>query len=341
MYCLISFLLPCSVYALATVESRTGNPVVRGGQEQHEKEVVSIRHNRRSQSQDAYEFQDLNENNVPHARQSSDSRNVRPNQLTITQIEVLQQEISELRGIIEVQEHEIKQLRKSQTDLFTNLEKRINDLQASAGSGSSVASRVEKNLDKNLDKNIFENSKTKSNLQSEEKSKIAASKSITASKSNANENSKLSDNSKPIENAKIEENTKLNENESFQKGYNYVRSKHYEEAITTFQEHLKRFPRGEQAPSARYWLAEVYFVQWQNDKANTTLLEKAREEFTNLEAEFPSHTKASDALLKLGLIEIEADNMIAAKQYLSDVKTRFPGTAAARIAETKLQQVKD
>ena len=81
-------------------------------------------------------------------------------------------------------------------------------------------------------------------------------------------------------------------------------------------------------------------VQWQADKSNTALIDKASQEFKNITTKFPNHIKAQDAVLKLGLIEIDKGNVDAARYYLSEVKTRYPGTAAARIADTRLQQLR-
>jgi tol-pal system protein YbgF len=113
------------------------------------------------------------------------------------------------------------------------------------------------------------------------------------------------------------------------------------EGANALQEYLKRFPEGEQAANAHYWLGEVFMVQWQSDKAKSDLLEKASQEFLNVVNQFPSHVKVSDSVLKLGLIELEKGHTAAARLHLEDVKSRFAGTAAAKVADARLQQLKD
>lgn len=126
----------------------------------------------------------------------------------------------------------------------------------------------------------------------------------------------------------------------YQEAYNFVKTKRYEEAIQAFQKYLNHFPTGEQVANAHYWLGEVYMVQWQGNKENPTLLLKAQNEFSNIANSFPNHTKTADATLKLGLIELEKGNMEAAKQYLMKVKSGYPGTTAAKVAESRLQHMR-
>ena len=86
-------------------------------------------------------------------------------------------------------------------------------------------------------------------------------------------------------------------------------------------------------------MGEVYMVEWQKDPQNKTLLDKASHAFSNIPSQFPGNSKVSDALLKLGIIENEKGNAAGARKYFTDVKNRYPGSAAARIAETRLKQL--
>ena len=96
---------PLCVEALATVESRTGEPAV-------------------------YAEEPINRSSVVASNAPAEDRAAL---LSLKHLETLKQEISELRGLVETQAHEIQQLKKSQQDFYTDLDKRINQLPSPKG----------------------------------------------------------------------------------------------------------------------------------------------------------------------------------------------------------------
>ncbi len=282
---LIVLAAPSYAKALASVESRTGGPVVRSG------------------------------GTTSGTSLQGDDRALR----TLKQIESLQQEMSELRGLVETQDHEIQQLKKSQKDLYLDLDKRLTDIQqkpSSAKEKRTSAAPI-----------VTEPKATQPILKTSEKMEtpgVLAPLSVSSASSSP---------------AMVVASAHESEKEAYDAAYSFVRSKQYPEAIGAFQDYLSRFTEGEYAASANYWLGEVYLVQWQADKTNTDLLDKAISAFSNLTAQFPKHPKMADALLKLGIVENEKGNSLVAKEYFIDVKNRYPGSAAARIAESRLQQL--
>jgi tol-pal system protein YbgF len=273
------------VVSLPQVESRTGEPVMRT--QPHSMSGA------RSQT----------------ANQSALSAEDRAAAMTLTKIENLQREISELRGIIETQDNELKTLKKSQQDLYMDLDNRINKMQTATKTASTTK---------------------KSTPQA-----VAQTAPLTTATDMLPTLPKDIKPSEPAAKPKPPKDEAL----MYQGAYNLVKNKRYEEAVQAFKEYLKEFPKGEHAANAHYWLGEVQMVQWQSDKNNSKLLENANKEFSNLNTEFPNHTKTADAVLKMGLIELEKNNIDAAKDHFQQVKTRYPGTTAARIAETRLQEI--
>jgi len=243
----------CQVVGLPVVESRTGEPVVGSLEE------VSA---------------------APGA-----------SHITLKQIELLKQEISELRGLVEMQEHELRRVKKSQQDFYIDLDKRVDLL------GKSLVSK--------------DNLKAALPTPKTEEESDAASEKVD-----------------PLA---------LSDKESFELAYSRVRSKEYVKAIVAFQSYLERFPQGEQVVNAHYWIGESYLARWQDD-SNTEFLNKARDSFLTITSHFPTHQKATDALLKMGLVEESKGDIEAAKRYLSEVKDRYPGSAAARVATAHLDK---
>lgn len=349
--------------------------------------------------------------------------------MTLTQMEALQREVAELRGLVEMQDHEIKQLKKTQQDLYKDLERRLNETgKAKAKSVQSVqldppmpnnkstasktatsktkeqpkASQAKESLAKESQdlaaslppendqsgemmvirssvdteeqalieemvinaeskpgkpetktlinpntKKTADNAKDKP-AQKTEKSLDKAAHDKTAHKGNPGKEDKAKQDPAVTASSEIgviptskTVTASVTDNNTYQSAYNLIRTKKYPEATTALHDYLKRFPNGEQAANAHYWLGEIYMVQWQGDKSKADLLEKANQEFLNVVHQFPTHMKVSDSVLKLGLIELEKGNVEAARLHFSDVKTRFPGTAAAKVADARLQLLKN
>ena len=296
---------PSYTLALATVESRTGVPLVRSS-----------------------------ENVTTASSPVSLAGEEHTARFTLKQIEDLKQEISELRGLIEVQEHEIQRLKKSQQDLYLDLDKRMSELrpqEPKAKRKISAANDTAESKDNGLlieDKPAIVSKEERSTIvleSSKESPPTAVIETVTKEEH--------------VSTASVSNLAPSAEKDTFESAYKLVRTKRYSEAASGFREYLAKFPQGENAPNAHYWLGEVYMSQWQANKTKKELLDKANQEFLNITSKFPTHQKVTDALLKLGLIENEKGNLEAARQYLTEVKDRYPGSAAARIAETRLQQL--
>jgi tol-pal system protein YbgF len=316
----IALSAPHCAEALAVVESRTGEPIVYDTTRS-----VSV--------------------HSPIARSSEDramgsrgainaSAEDRAALLSLKHLEALKQEISELRGLVETQEHEIQQLKKSQQDFYTDLDKRMTQLQSAKGSSVS----------KTASKTLVVVSPTPPTATAKKSSVTivpTGTKPLAAVPTEETiEEPVISDFSgSTAATHKKGETDHATEKASYEAAYNLVRTKRYPEATSAFQNHLARFKTGEHAANAHYWLGEIYMVEWQKDPKNKTLLDKAAHAFSNIASQFPGNPKVPDALLKLGIVENEKGNPTAARKYFTDVKSRYPGSAAARIAETRLKQL--
>ena len=98
-----------------------------------------------------------------------------------------------------------------------------------------------------------------------------------------------------------------------------------------FEALLADFPAGEFADSAQYWLGEAYKINREFDKA--------RAAFSKVVSHYPNSSKVPDALLKLGYIEFDQQNIAKARDYLTRVTTSYPGSTAAHLASKKLAQM--
>ncbi|WP_305906709.1 tol-pal system protein YbgF [Methylomarinum sp. Ch1-1] len=123
----------------------------------------------------------------------------------------------------------------------------------------------------------------------------------------------------------------VNQKQLYREAYETLRNGHNTQAIAAFKDLLNQFPAGEYADNAQYWLGEAYKVNQD--------IESARVAFTKVIEIYPNSPKVPDALLKLGYIEFDQNNIAKARDYLTQVSVQYPGSTAAHLAAKKLMQL--
>ena len=105
----------------------------------------------------------------------------------------------------------------------------------------------------------------------------------------------------------------------------------YDLALRGFLEYLKVFPSTEYSDNAQYWIGEIYYAKKE--------FERAFNEFNIVNTEFPRGDKVSAALLKMGYCLINLNDNSGARQYLNEVVDRFPNSAEAGLARSRLGEM--
>lgn len=123
-----------------------------------------------------------------------------------------------------------------------------------------------------------------------------------------------------------------NRQAAYQKAFNTLKEGKYPEAIKEFKNFIAAYPTGDYADNAHYWLAEAYYV---SRDFNTS-----RDIFRKLIKDFPQSAKVPDALLKIGFIEFETGQKANAKELLTEVVKRYPDSSAAKLAEKRLDKLR-
>ena len=121
------------------------------------------------------------------------------------------------------------------------------------------------------------------------------------------------------------------ERASYEAAFDALKGGRYDESARLFGQFLQAHPDGSYAPNARYWLGESYYV--------TQNYQLALEQFRTLYDRYPTHDKASGALLKVGLSQYGMKQMDAAETTLAEVVQKYPGTDAARTADDRLRAI--
>ena len=121
--------------------------------------------------------------------------------------------------------------------------------------------------------------------------------------------------------------------DNYQAAFEILKEQRYESAAMAFQQFLVSFPNSQLIDNAQYWLAESYYV--------TDQFADALRQFQVVVSQFPRSRKVPDALLKIGYSNYEMQRWDAARGALGRVRTDYPDTTAARLAEQRLNRMDD
>jgi len=192
----------------------------------------------------------------------------------LQQLDSLQTELRNLRGKVEVQDNEIERLKARQRELFSDIDKRVSELErrgtAPVAAGAAAA---------------------------------AATGTPTAQ-----------------------------EQQDYDAAFNLLKQGSYDRASKAFKDFLVKYPQSPLHGNAQYWLGQTYYV--------SRNFRQAREEFTKVGNDNADAEKASDALLKVGYSNYELGDWAKARDALSQVTARYPGSPAAKSAEQRLARMK-
>ncbi len=117
----------------------------------------------------------------------------------------------------------------------------------------------------------------------------------------------------------------------YQRAFKLLKEAQYEQALAAFKKYLIDYPTSDYSDNAQYWLGETNYVMQEYDNAIN--------EYQTLLSTYPDSQKVSHALLKIGYSYAELGNASDAEKTLSKVKTEYPGTTAARLADERLRKI--
>ena len=228
----------------------------------------------------------------------------------VNRVEQMQTEVQQLRGMIEEQSQTISDLQRKQKNMYLDLDSRIQSATATntaapaatpvVPSNGTVVAPAAPNAPA-VQTPVPANSSVAAPVVAQTAVVSAASAAIPAAS---------------------------NDKDRYQQAYEALRAGQNAMAVKLFESFLTDFPGGQFADNAQYWLAEAYKVNREIDKS--------RSAFIKVLTQYPQSAKVPDALLKLGYIEFELQNIPKSREYLTQVINAFPGTPAANLAAKKL-----
>ncbi|TYL47810.1 tol-pal system protein YbgF [Marinomonas sp. IMCC 4694] len=218
------------------------------------------------------------------------------------QLETLQQEVQSLRGQLEEQGHDLRLMKESQRDRYIDLDKRISLLMSAPVRGSAQAPSV--SLQPKIER---------VSVQSEP---VKISNALTIS---------------PLAPVVLPPPTAQSQ-QAYNTAYNLIRERNFDDAERALAKFVTDFPNDSLTGNGYYWLGEVKLVQGKP--------KEAIEAFSKVLSDFSGHSKEQDSLYKLGTVNDQLGNSVAAKSYLQDVIKRFPESKAAKLAAGYLSKIK-
>ena len=118
----------------------------------------------------------------------------------------------------------------------------------------------------------------------------------------------------------------------YQAGLDHFKAGNYKDAATRFQQFLERYKQSKLEPQVRYFLGSTQFAQGEYKTALITQRDLAKD--------FPDSPRAPDALLSMASSQLELKSIPGAKKTLTELITKYPNSAAATAAQTRLDALK-
>lgn len=219
------------------------------------------------------------------------------------QLQDLQAEVRELRGLVEQQNYVIEQLSQKRMDDYLDLDRRIGELTVSAASEKPTtrSAPVSAEANRQSDQPIKSYSTAKAAL-----SPMVANSAVAppvASKADA---------------AK----------KAYRAAYQKVKDREFDQARESLAAFISAHPESHYVPNAHFWLGELYYL--------ASDLPKSKQSFAVLIKQYPSHRKIADAKFKLGKVYHQLGDNNAARSMLESVLNDHPGSTAANPAREYL-----
>jgi len=257
----------------------------------------------------------------------------------LQQVETLDLEVQRLRGQIEEQAYAFEQLRKTQRDTYVDVDQRLQRLDHSGGvraefaPGGLPAAPPLTTLNTGRPDSVAGTPAPQSSLHVEMQPDApvapatsgdpAALPPARAPAIVAAAPASIAPHGPTIDSEASET--------AYRDAFSLLKAGQYDESIAAFSEFLQQYPSSQYADNAQYWLGETFYVQRE--------FEPAIAEYRKLIENYPASKKQSHAMLKMGYSYDELGQADQARAVLEDLRRRYAGTTAARLADERIQRM--
>jgi len=224
----------------------------------------------------------------------------------VIQIQTLQQQIAELKGIIEEQNYQINSLKEKQKLLYVDIDSRL--------------AEIESNSNSTISNDVNNNSDTDSLIN---KPLTTDNEPLTVEVDDGYNDE--------VSTQRMSEPVLSSDQDDYNIAFAHLRAGRFVESAKAFENFIQKYPNNELTDNAYYWLGESYYVKRQYPQALAA--------FQTLTEKFPNSSKAPDSWLKIGYSYYEMDDFIKAEEILKIVIANYPNNSIARLAQNRLTRL--
>lgn len=271
--------------------------------------------------------------------------------MLLDQFRDMRSELETMRGLVEEQAYELRNLQRESMERYTDLDSRLSQIssgssalpmatppvaqspQATQGSGVSPAGTLGASSVQNPA--LGTQVRTPAAPQSSAPNIASSNTPIQAggtpmpvtpfpSAGAAIATNTTQNNAAPLQ------PTVLSEQQQYQLALDsLLQEEQYQLAVTEFDQYLTLYPNGRFVTNAYYWKGQAY--------VNLSMLNEAREAFETVVTQYPDGRKVDDAMYSLGTVYDKLGNAARAQQLLRQVQSRYPNTSASNLANIYLR----
>jgi tol-pal system protein YbgF len=237
----------------------------------------------------------------------------------------LSEEASQLRGMLEQQNHDLAGIKKRQRELYLDIDRRLRELEITSRGAPAPAAQAPASSETNVTAPIAPAVPAVSAPAAQSTVSPSAAENNAIVQPGATRPATINGAPRP-ENVPVSE-----ERAEYQKAFDMLKEGRYKMANAAFKDFIDRYPQGSYAGNAQYWLGESNYV--------TRQFEQALTEFSAVLSKYPQSNKVPDAMLKLGYTYYELARFDEARQVLQKLIKLDPKSTAARLAGKRLERM--
>lgn len=240
----------------------------------------------------------------------------------VYQLQQLQEEVRQLRGLVEQQAFELENIQRRQRDQYLELDQRLTAVSAGADAGQSAATAA------------TAAAASKPNVDSDDnQSAAAAAVDLPKVRQPLTDQRQVSAVARPeIGPSATIAAPPASEQQAYAQAFDALKALRYSESAGLFRNYLQQYPDSDLSPNAQYWLGESYYASGNYDLA--------LDAFNDLLEKYPDSSKTGDALLKVGYTYYEKQDWNQARAALEQVKLQHAGSALERLADSRLRAMR-
>jgi len=249
------------------------------------------------------------------------------------ELDALKREVQSLRGQLEDQGYALEQLQKQQHDRYADLDRRLQASQSANGAAPALPT-----LSPPAVEGVAGTPAPESSLQVETAGSPpteAGTQSVDAGTTPPVDGANAAADpaaTNPVPPPTAPVGDDATSEAAYRDAFALLRAGDYDKAIASFTAFQAQYPQSQYGDNAQYWLAEAYYAKAQYAQAIA--------EYQKMQSQYPASKKLSHALLKTGYSYDKLGKTADATATLKALVQQYPGSAAARLGEERLAQIK-